>query len=343
MPIMRKKILIAVLSILGVLIIVNWQLITYGIAQGKGQLKIIRGAVPIEDALRSKDFPDSLKENLSLVPEIRDYAFNVLDLKENNNYTSVYNQEGRELLWVVTACDPYKFEPITWSFPIIGSFTYKGFFDIEKAKELVNDLKSKGLDVSARPVSGWSTLGWFNDPVLSNMLLDGEGELANTIIHELTHGTLFIPDSMTFNENLASFIGHQGSIRFLESKYGRNSVQAREYLNLRNDSKLLSKHLVRTSQELDTLYHKIEYMDEKDKKILKQGLIEMAILAMDTLDFSQPERYAETYQKYPPNNAFLISFLSYRERQDDFEKMLEQQFSGDLKLFIQYWQQEYGS
>ncbi|MCF6297052.1 MAG: aminopeptidase, partial [Flavobacteriaceae bacterium] len=93
------------------------------------------------------------------------------------------------------------------------------------------------------PVSGWSTLGWFKDPVLSNMLEGSVGSMSNTLIHELTHGTVFVPDSMTFNENLASFIGRKGAFKFLALTYGKNSLEASEYAARLSDSEKFTAYM----------------------------------------------------------------------------------------------------
>lgn len=99
-------------------------------------------------------------------------------------------------MYVVTACAPFAFQPRMWHFPVVGSFPYKGFFEKNKALAEAKKIKEEeGLEVSVRTAGGWSTLGWFKDPVLSNMLNRSEGDLANLIIHELTHGTLFVKDS----------------------------------------------------------------------------------------------------------------------------------------------------
>ena len=226
---MVKKIGFVIVLVLFITAAFNYELIVYGIGQGNGQFKILWNAQPVEKLLASNEVPDSLKQKIRLVEDIRQFAFDSLGLTRNENYTTIYDQKGKEILWVVTACEPYQFIPRIWSFPIIGSFTYKGFFDLEKAKKLAIELKEEGNDVDIRSVSGWSTLGWFKDPILSNMLFDDDGELASTIIHEITHGTLFIPDSMTFNENLASFIGNQGAIKFLSSTNGNDAPAVIEF------------------------------------------------------------------------------------------------------------------
>ena len=262
MKVTLKGLILFFLFFLLVVVISNLKLIGYGLGQARGQFKVMWYAKPIPEVLADPQFPDSLKSTLSLVPEIKQFAIETLGLKHSENYSSVYDQQGKEILWVVTACKPYSFEPVIWSFPLIGSFTYKGYFNQRKAVDLAKTMKAQGYDVELRSVSGWSTLGWFNDPLLSNMLADGPGPLANTIIHELTHGTIFIPDSMTFNENLATFIGSKGSQEFLKMKYGPDSNEYRNYLARRQDARIFSRYIVLAAHQLDSLYQEISNENE---------------------------------------------------------------------------------
>jgi predicted aminopeptidase len=341
MKITFKKVLLFFSFILVGAIAFNYKLVGYGLAQAKGQLKIIWQARPIAEVLADPGFPDSLKTSLALVDEIKQFAIDSLGLKPTGNYTTVFDQQGKDILWVVTACEPYQFEPKIWSFPLIGSFTYKGFFDYEKSVDLAKSLKARGYDVDLRPVSGWSTLGWFRDPILSNMLADGPGELANTIIHELTHGTIFIPDSMTFNENLATFIGNRGAQEFLQAKFNSNSSAYRGYKNRRADGQIFTRHIVLGAQKLDSLYRKIANENDSLKNIKKALFIDKIIGNLDSLNFADTTRYKGYFANYRPNNAYFISFLNYRERQEEFNRLLEDSLGNKLSSFIAYWQRQY--
>lgn len=343
MKIWIKRGVFLLLGILTLLIIFNYDLIGYGIGQGRGQFSILWQAKSIEETLADENFPDSLKKNLRLVEEIKQFAIDSLDLKPTKNYTTVYDQQGKEILWVVSACEPFAFEPRTWSFPIIGSFTYKGFFDFEKAKKLAEGLKDEGLDIHVRSVSGWSTLGWFRDPILSNMLAEPPGELANTIIHELTHATIFVPDSMTFNENLATFIGNRGAEKFLEFKYGPDSEQYQNYMSNRQDSKKFTRYIVKSANDLDSLYNTMVTYPDSVKQLRKDAFIEQLADGLQDVDFINKERYSGIYKRFKPNNAYFISFLNYRERQGEFDEMYYEEHAENLSSFIQYWKGLYSN
>jgi predicted aminopeptidase len=336
-----KQVILFILFFLLVVVVFNYKLIGYGLDQAKGQINVMWNARPIAEALTDPLFPDSLKSTLSMVEEIKKFATDSLGLKASKNYTTIYDQQGKEILWVVTACKPYVFEPVMWSFPLIGAFTYKGFFDFQKSIDLAKSLKEQGYDVEMRSVSGWSTLGWFKDPILSNMLADGPGELANTIIHELTHATVFIPDSMTFNENLATFIGTKGALSYLKSKYGDESPEYTNYVIRKKDVQLFTKHIVQAAKQLDSLYNDIDSETDSVKRVHKTAFIDKIIANLDTLNFLDPLRYQGYFAEYRPSNAYFISFLNYRERQQEFEYILEDSLDNRLTSFIDYWKLNY--
>ena len=338
---MLKKASWAVLVIFLVGALYFYELIGYGISQGKGQFKVLWNAQSITEVLANQATPDSIKFKLELINDIRNFAFDSLGLTRSKNYTTYYDQHGKDILWVVTACESYMFEAKEWSFPIIGSFSYKGFFDINKAKELAKELDDAGFDVEMSSVSGWSTLGWFKDPVLSNMLEGTNGSMANTITHELTHGTLFIPDSMTFNENLASFVGKKGASQFLKLKYGNEDSQVQEYVNRLSDSDRFTQYMVLGASQLDSIYNSVIHEPLQQKEQAKAKFMALFKVNIDTVSFINPEKYQQLLATRNINNAGFISFLKYRERQYEFDTLLANEFDGDLRKFISYWKNRY--
>ena len=341
---LTKKVLTGLSLFLVLFIIINYELIIYGISQGKGQLKIVRNARPNNEMLNDPDFPDSLKVNLRLVDEIKTFAFDSLGINFSKNYSKVYDQKGKELMFVVTACQPYKLEPKEWKFPFIGTFSYKGFFDLKKAKALAGELKDEGLDVNIRTAGGWSTLGWFEDPILSNMLNDTEAEFAELLIHELTHGTLFVKDSLRFNENLATFIGIKGAERYLKRKYGSENNMLTEYQNLWEDRNILSEHILRGAKYLDSVYSAMDNnIGIEEKKMTKDESIDEIISSIDTLKLVNKKKYVDYYKKNKPNNTFFMSYLRYRGDITVLEKELNLKYNGDIKMMLEDYKLKFPS
>ncbi len=341
---MFNKILIGSVVLLVVLGIWQNEIISYGLMQAQGQVKVVLEAKPIDEYLNEPSFPDSLKNKLRVVQEIRQYSIDHLGIEDSDNYKTLYNQKGQVSLWNVTACEQFKLKAKNWSFPIIGSFPYKGFFDLEKAKEERDQLKEKGYDTRIRPVGGWSTLGWFNDPILSNMLNRSEGALSELIIHELTHGTLYIKDSADYNENLATFIGEKGAEQFLTSKYGATSPQLSKYIERKFDYDKYINHFIRGANKLDSLYGTMNASITVDvKKKRKKDMIQDIVNTIDTIRFYDGRNYHRRFEKYLPNNAYFMSFLRYHSKQNDFEKDFHENYGSDVRTYLTYLKQKYPS
>jgi predicted aminopeptidase len=322
-----------------------WQreLVGYGLAQGYGQAKILWQARPVSQVLNDPQVPDSVKVKLKLIAEIKQFAEDSLGLRPSDNYTTFYDQGGRPVLWVLTACAPFALHQKEWDFPLIGSFSYKGFFDLEKAKKEQAELDAQGLDTQVNTVSGWSTLGWFKDPVLSNFLRRPEGDLASLIIHELTHGTLFVKDSLQLNENLATFVGDQGAVLFLRHKYGPTSPQLRTFLANEHDRLRFTDHVLRGTQSLDSLYKSLPPDLPKERKLaLKTAQIGQITRSLDTIPF-QGQRYRDYFGDFEPNNNFFMGYVRYEARQNELEVQFERDFSRDFHRYWRYLKGRYKS
>lgn len=339
---MIRKIAVGVLAVVAVLVIWNWSLLVYGVEQGLGQLKIVWNARPVEETMKDPQFPDSLKAKLSLIEEIRQFAIDSLGLKDTKNYRTVYDQKGKELMWVVTASEPFALKPKLWHFPVIGTVPYKGYFNIEKAKAEKEILEKGNWDVSVRNPGGWSTLGWFTDPILSGMLNRSEGDLASLIIHEMVHSTLWVKDSVDFNENLATFIGDTAAYDFLIYKFGKNSKEYSTYLDEDRDYRKFSKHMLRGATSLDSLYKTFVPGDSLiDKKKRKEDFIRHIVATLDTVSFSLAKEPSKKYSKKLPNNAFFLAFRHYQSRLGIFKDELDAKFKGDMKSYVTYLSTKY--
>lgn len=197
----------------------------YIITQGYGQLRMLLDSRQIDDLLADPTVPDPVKLKLHLVREIKDFGEHELGLARSVNYESFYDTGGRPITYIVSACRKDRFEPHLWWFPIVGEVPYKGFFNPEDAKAEAQALDAQGLDVTVGTAAAYSTLGYFPDPVLSTMLDYPDEQLAALLLHELTHGTIYLPGGTEFNEGLASFVGWQGALEFARRKRGIRSPE----------------------------------------------------------------------------------------------------------------------
>lgn len=332
-----KRTLLGLLAVLIILMIAYWELVVYGIRQGKGQLTIVWNARPVEEVMADPTFSDSLKTKLTLIAQVRKYAIDSLGLKDTKNYKTLYDQRGEELMWVVTACEPFQFKAKEWKFPVVGSVPYKGFFDKEKAIALRDELDKEGWDTSIRNPGGWSTLGWFTDPILSKMLERSEGDLANLIIHEMVHATIFVKDSVDFNENLATFIGDRGAEQFLISTYGRESKEYKTYVGEDADFLKYSDHMLRGTELLDSVYKTMqESTPIEQKAALKKATIQKIVASLDTLSLILNPKPSARFSERLPNNTYFINMKRYQSQQDVFWNIMNTDFNKNLKAYIHY-------
>lgn len=313
------------------------QLISYGFSQLKGQLKIVWNAQPVEEILKDKEVTDSVKYKLLLIQEIKAFAVAELGLEPNKNYSTFYKQNNKELLWALSASEPYELKYYEWNFPFLGKVTYKGFFDKELGLKEMEELEKKGYDIDWGTVSAWSTLGFFNDPILESFLNKSEGRLANLIIHELTHGTIYIKNDVDFNENLASLIGDRGALQYLEYRFGKDSKEYNEYLLHREDHKRFKTYMVESAAKLKSLYTNIQSMKDDEKKLLKNEFIEKIISGIDSIPFHNKEKYLKLSNDIRVSkNAFFMDYLRYNSQEDSLAEVLDKQFIGNIKAYINF-------
>lgn len=335
---MVKKFFWGLGLLLLVVLVWNWQLVVYGVRQGYGQVNMVWKAKPIEKFLTNPDFPDSLKAKLRLIQEIRQYAIDSLGLKDTDNYKTLFDQKGEEIMWVVQACEPFQLKAKLWEFPVVGTVPYKGFFEKQKALDERIKLEADGYDVSIRNPGGWSTLGWFTDPILSGMLKRNEGDLASLIIHEMVHATIFVKDDVDFNENLASFIGDTSAYYFLASKYGTTSAEFTQYWQEDQDYRRYSKHILRGTRALDSLYQSFsDTASVATKKQAKKSMIEKIMATADTLPLYTPRKTSGRL----PNNTYFMSYHLYQAKQNTFRLELDNEFDGDLRKYLQHLTQKH--
>lgn len=192
----------------------------YILTQAQGQLRILLNSRAIDSLLADPAVPVETKLKLRLVREIKTFGEFELGLRRSRNYESFYDTKGQPITHIVSASRKERFEPYTWWFPIVGDVPYKGFFHKEDAEEEAHELEVQGYDVALGVAAAYSTLGYFPDPVLSTMLDYPEEQLAALLLHELTHGTIYLPGGTEFNEGLASFVGWQGALEFARQKHG---------------------------------------------------------------------------------------------------------------------------
>lgn len=340
---MLKKVLLrtflALLTILIIFSAYHFEALKYGYHQAKGQIKVMTNTIPIKELIADPDYPDSLKSKILLIQEIKQFTVDSLGLKKSGSYEQLYDQKGEPLIWMMTAAGPYDLKPYEWHFPVLGSFPYKGHFEKWRAVNELEALKAKGYDTRLGQVSAWSTLGYLDDPILSSFFEYSEGNLAALIIHELTHGTLYVKNDIEFNENLADFIGDQGARLFLKSKYGINSEEYKSYLSGLENQDKFSSYINQSCKRLDSLYQTFRpEMSSIYKDSLKYNLIDEIMYGSSP--WSGNKKYAG---RGSLNNAWFTLYQTYQKRQNFFENELMTKFDGNFLAYLSYLKTNYKS
>lgn len=215
--------------------------------------KILAHRRPIAALVRDSTTPPAVRAKLRLVLAARRFAADSIHLRVKQSFTEYTQLDRDTLVLVLSGAWRDRLEPYTWWFPIVGRVPYKGFFDFGQAKQAARSLEARGFDAYLRPSPAFSTLGFFNDPLLSTSLRTADSiDLANTVVHELTHNTFYAPGQAVFNESFANFVGARGSAWFFRAR--GEPVAADEADARWADEKLLAAFWDRLYHSLDSAF-----------------------------------------------------------------------------------------
>lgn len=296
---------------------------------GKEQSAIILGREKIEQVLNKPDIDSKTKDKLKLIREVRKFAIEELSLNEKGGFEYFTKLDRDEIGWNVSASESLALKSYTWWFPIAGTVPYKGYFDKEMAIELETELKNKGYDTRVRAIGGYSTLGWFSDPVLSPQLNWPDHRLVGLVIHEMAHATVYLPGDTTLNESYASFVEEIGTERFYTKKEGKNSPHLEKFKKEKSKRETTIKLLKHFADRLKEVY-------ESDKDITtKQNLKESIILQFKSKvieDKLVPEEKSKEFLALNWNNEDFLGALRYHSGEVSFLSLYEKSNS-DLSKF----------
>jgi len=308
----------------------------YTLRQGTTMLGYLNRAVPLEELAANETATDDDRNFVQRVEDIRRFAIEKLGLKASRNYTRYVELDRDYLAAVVSASAKDSLTAYQWWFPVVGNVPYKGFFNVEDARKERAGLEKKDLDVWIRGVDAFSTLGWFRDPLYSYMKKYSDRELAELIIHELTHATVYIKSDSRFNEQLAEFVGTEGARLYMEQK-GANAaapgqVDDADDAITRADRDAYVAFIRSLSAELDVVYKSSLSRDEKLKR--KEEIIADAKIRFDAQYDSlfKTDKY-RGFSKLPVNNAYLELYNLYYE-EDHFFQDLYDKTGRDLPKLI---------
>jgi predicted aminopeptidase len=216
------------------------------------EAKILARRRPISDILAEPATNATLRAKLRLVLDARQFAIDSLGLHADKEFSTFSRLDRDTLVLVLSAAYRDSLAFRTWWFPVVGRVPYKGFFDFDAGKREAKAVDAAGFDAVLRPASAFSTLGWFNDPLLPTTLSLDSLELANTIIHELVHTTYYAPGQAIFNESVANFVGSRGAERFFRSR--RQDGAAAETLRRWDEERVYATFWTQLYASLDSAF-----------------------------------------------------------------------------------------
>lgn len=293
----------------------------YVLRAGWEEAKILSRRQPIARIVQDTATDWETRDKLLLVLQARQFAADSLGLNAGNSYTLFSRVESDTLVMVLSAAYRDRFQPYTWWFPIVGRVPYKGYFDLDDALQAQRRLEAKGFDTYLRPSAAFSTLGWFNDPLLSTLLRADRVALANTVIHEIFHNTFYAPGQAIFNESLANFVGGRGAIEFFCRRDGPGSETCRTAVASWEDDLLFGGFLSAVIADLRELYARPDLSTEEKLRVREEVFADaQRRFTEEVRPRLQVDSFA-SFARQPLNNATLLARHIYYDRLDLFERV----------------------
>ena len=277
----------------------------------QGQLKIQGHTEPIDDVLASDRLSDEERQKLELIVDATQFATEQIGLNAGNAYTTFYDTQGDPLAFNLSAARRDALVPYTWWFPIVGEVPYLGFFDEAYLHRVEQGLQKRGYDTYTYEVDAYSTLGVFEDPVRSTMLRRGTLSLAETVIHELLHNTVWRQNATVFNESLATFVGRTGAVQFLRAEFGDDSGWPELATAYYADTDAVNAFLFELYGDLETYFAQPLGADEL---IAGREAVYQAARDRFASEIQPALHYPESFAGYanlPTNNAWMLGNYRY--------------------------------
>lgn len=295
----------------------------------RGHVRILLARQPIDRLLADPATPPQLKERLKLALELRDFASRELLLPENDSYRSYADLKRENVVYNVVAAPEFSLKPLTWCFPVAGCVSYRGYYDPADAETFAAALRRQGYDTDLYGVSAYSTLGWFDDPVLNTFIDRPEAALAGMIFHELAHQFLYVKDDSSFSEAFAEVVADEGVKRWLARKGQEPPAVTREAQGRQH---AFIELLLQTRTELETLY--ASDRPPEAKRQAKSAAFDHLRERYRTLRDNAWGGYAgyDRWFERPVNNARLAAVATYHDRKPPFVALLKRS-NNDLDLF----------
>ena len=291
-----------------------------------GHLDLMSKRQPLEQVMSSEDTDPEIRRKLQLLRDAREFAVAELGLPNNDSYSTFVKTGKKNITWNVVATPEFSMRPKTWCFPVAGCVSYRGYFAEADALSYEAELKAQGFDTQIGGASAYSTLGWFDDPLLDTMLRGSDIRLTGLLFHELAHQVLYVKNDSSFNEAFATFVEHEGAKRWLQSIGKGDRVPVYEqYLQRQVD---FNKLLQQTRADLVDLFdsqppQQGEAANNDSLREAKQAVFDNMVSNYETLKAEQWDGFDgyDNWFSKKTNNARLISVSTYLKWVPAFEAL----------------------
>ncbi len=307
-----------------------------------GELASLCRTVPVAEALEDPRLTDEERAKLALTQEVRQFGIEQIGLFAGQAYT-VFEMNGTEpAAYVISASDKDSLTPFLWDFPFIGLSGAKGFFDREMGQREAEALAEAGYDVLYSQADGFSTLGWLPDPVRqSNLLLD-EIDLADLILHEMTHSTAYKPSDSNFSESLATFVGRAAAQAWFDASFGVDSTEAEAARTRFADKAVIDEYVNAVFAEMTQYYEQAAADGVASEEIIagREARFQAAADRFET-DYRPRLMDLEHWQhvgEIELDNARLLAAIRYQGSLSDYQAVLDRtagNLSEALAVFIE--------
>ncbi len=285
----------------------------------EGHLKIMSARESISMLVKDKTRPEKERKQLRRVLELREFADKELQLPVENLYSEYVDLHRSHVVWNVIAAPEFSMSPHKWCFPIAGCVSYRGYFAQETAQQYALELQKENYDTYIGGASAYSTLGWFEDPVLNTFLYRGDASLAALLFHEISHNVLYVKGDSAFNESFATTIELEGLARWLKTqpkgdllqKHIDKKTRRKEFVSLVLEHRKLRINLYKSKIE------QAKMREEKSKLIVS--------LQNDYIQLKDSWGGYAGYDAWfdgPLNNAQLSTVATYHSLVDGLQVLL---------------------
>lgn len=292
-----------------------------------GHVAILNKVEPIDTVLAKPGITDKLRQQLQLVQRAREFASRELLLPDNDSYRGFAELDRPFAVWNVVATPEFAVQPQQWCFLFVGCVPYRGYFDKAEAQDFGNDLQQQGMDVFVGGVSAYSTLGYFDDPLVSSMLRTDEAEMVGLLFHELAHQLIYVDGDTDFNEAFATTVELEGIRRWFAreqparfDEYALGLQQRGEFYGL----------LRQTRSELQQLYGAAVAVEEKRSR-KTQCFVALHERYQQWRATNSYDRF-DRFMAQDLNNAHLAIIATYHELVPHFSALLAES-NNDLAVF----------